>query len=259
MQREDKTLSWREATKMAMSKQEMANSMLRKMHLDRMKKITDRKRFTSNTLDNYHQNPLVKEYLESDNNAMAMRKKAVKAEESFIIERENKALLKRISNVLTGPPTIDEGEYFRMRALCPSMRGPSQIYEEELQKKAHGVFMKQIKNTGAYYSRKKWEIDYRKQKTGQRFMRKVTYKRPKGFLDPFAPKKDTSNPELERLEIIERRKRANDNAPTAASFAAEMKASQVSRVKGIKSSRSAAVAFLTSIEVKGFGAKGIRP
>ncbi len=193
----------------------------RKVHLERIRKIKMRKPGTSNTLDNTapHVIPALKKN---------PRKLGKMKETNMMIERENKSLLKRISVILTAPPKINDEDYYKMKGLCQSMRGPKEIYEENLLKKHHKRLMKHLKETGPFYSKKEWETSYRKQKIHQKFMREVTYKRPPGFVDPLADNTKPRNLEKERREKIARRNRANQiTGPPA---------SQSKRVKELKNS-----------------------
>ena len=149
------------------------------VHLERIKKIKNRKP-GEGTLDNTP--PEVIPAMKSN-----PRKKALAKEFNNTTLQENKSLLQRISKILTAPPKITDEEYQKMRKLCPSRRGPKEIYEEAIVMEHHKRFMDQIKQMKAYYNAKEWEQDYRRQKFKQKFMRQVQYKRPKGFIDPFAP------------------------------------------------------------------------
>ena len=199
---------------------------MRGQHLARLKKIQNRPPGTSHTLDNTA--PHVIPALKSN-----PRKIGKARELNVMIERENKSLLKRISKILTAPPKIDDEEYFRMKALCPSMRGPKQIYEEQIIMKHHKQLMKHLKSTGPFYDRKKWEESYKSQKIHQRFMRDVTYERPPGFVDPLADTSKPRNYEKERREIIERRKMAKSiSGPPGA---------QVKRLQNVRDSKDPSV------------------
>lgn len=149
------------------------------VHLERIKKIKNRKP-GEGTLDNTP--PEVIPAMKSN-----PRKQALAKEFNNTTLQENKSLLQRISKILTAPPKITDEEYQKMRKLCPSRRGPKEIYEEAIVMEHHKRFMDQIKQMKAYYNAKEWEQDYRRQKFKQKFMRQVQYKRPKGFIDPFAP------------------------------------------------------------------------
>jgi len=149
------------------------------VHLDRIKKIKNRKP-GEGTLDN-----TAPEIIPAMKNNP--RKKAIAREFNNTTLQENKSLLQRISKILTAPPKITDEEYQKMRKLCPSRRGPKELYEEAIVMEHHKRFMDQIKQMKAYYNAKEWEKDYRRQKFKQKFMRQVQYKRPKGFIDPFAP------------------------------------------------------------------------
>lgn len=154
------------------------------VHLERIKKIKSRKP-GEGTLDN-----TAPEIISAMKNNP--RKKALSKEFNNTTLQENKSLLQRISKILTAPPKITDEEYQKMRKLCPSRRGPKEIYEEAIVMDHHKRFMEQIKQMKAYYNAKEWEKDYRRQKFKQKFMRQVQYKRPKGFIDPFAPPSSAS-------------------------------------------------------------------
>jgi hypothetical protein len=150
----------------------------RYVHLERLKKIKDRKPGSSKaTLDNTP--PDVIPALKSN-----PRKAALKIEFDQVTERENRSLLKRISTILTAPPKITDQEYLEMRKLCPSLRGPKEVYEQNLLMKHTKLFYKQLKKLGGVYDVTEWERDYRKQLFNQKFIRQVAYKRPKDFVDP---------------------------------------------------------------------------
>ena len=86
-----------------------------------------------------------------------------------------------------------------MRALCPSTKGLREKYEQAIVDKHHAAFMEHLKTMGPYYRAKEWENDYSKQLRNQKFMRQVNYKRPKGFVDIFAPPKETKADDRERV------------------------------------------------------------
>ena len=103
---------------------------VREVHLERIKKIKNRPKGSSATLDNTA--PHVIAALKSN-----PRKQGKAKESNMMIERENKSLLKRISKILTAPPKINDDDYIMMRKLCPSLIGPKQVYEEKVLKKHH--------------------------------------------------------------------------------------------------------------------------
>ncbi len=82
----------------------------RDVHLGRLKKIKDRVSGSSNTLDNTMPKTMGLESMSKD-----PRKMSLKIQNALIIERENKALLQRISKILTAPPKITDKEYQEMR------------------------------------------------------------------------------------------------------------------------------------------------
>jgi hypothetical protein len=126
---------------------------VRDVHLARVKAIKNRPKGTSETLDNSapHVIPALKQN---------PRKLGKQREQNVMIERENKSLLKRISKILTAPPKINDDDYIAMRALCPSMKGPKEIYEEGIIAKHHKELMAHLKLTGPVYDRKVWEDRY---------------------------------------------------------------------------------------------------
>lgn len=158
----------------------------RERHLYRLKKIANRTPGSSDTVDCMR--PIVIAALAAD-----PRKIARKVQYSAVIMRENKALLKRIGKILTGPPEITDEDYQAMKKLCPSFKGPKEIHEENLVKKNHAKFMARLKTIPGCYSAKEWEQDYRRQLFHQRFIRQVTYVRPKEFADPLAEQSQSSS------------------------------------------------------------------
>ena len=58
-------------------------------------------------------------------------------------------------------------------------------YAKDLERKRNKQFFERVRRTGAYYNAKSWEEDYKRQLHGQKFMRQVTYERPKDWVDPF--------------------------------------------------------------------------
>ena len=93
------------------------------------------------------------------------RKRAVKQMKDAMTERENKALLKRISDILTAPPKITDADYLKMKALVSSVRGfgPKQRFEKKLDEKRMKAFFDNLSRTGPYYNTKQWEQDYQVQ------------------------------------------------------------------------------------------------
>ena len=147
------------------------------VHMERISKIKNRKPGSSNTLDNTAP-VVVKAALNNP------RKAALKLEFNTVTERENKVLLQKISAILTAPPKITDEDYVRMRKIVQNLKGGKQMYEEAIQMKHHKIYLKHLKTMGPYYKPKEWELDYRRQLRQQKFMRQVTYTRPKGFKDP---------------------------------------------------------------------------
>jgi len=147
------------------------------VHMERINKIKTRKPGSSNTLDNTAP-VVVKAALNNP------RKAALKLEFNTVTERENKVLLQKISAILTAPPKITDADYVRMRKIVQNLKGGKQMYEEAIQMKHHKIYLKHLKTMGPYYKPKDWELDYRRQLRQQKFMRQVTYSRPKDFVDP---------------------------------------------------------------------------
>lgn len=96
------------------------------------------------------------------------RKRAVQQMRNAMTERENKALLKRISDILTAPPKITDADYLRMKTLVSSVRGfgPKQRFERRLDEKRMKTFFDNLSKTGPYYNTKQWEHDYQIQVEG---------------------------------------------------------------------------------------------
>lgn len=157
------------------------------------------------------------------------RKRAVQAQKNALTERENKALLKRISNILTAPPKITDEDYLRMKSLVTSVKGngPRQHFERKLEERRMKAFFDNIARTGAYYNPREWETDYQKQLLKQKFIRQVKYTRPKDFVDPFLKR------EAEEKE---------EKASPSRSY------SHLNRVRGIRSSRADSPLSRTSRE-----------
>jgi hypothetical protein len=151
------------------------------------------------------------------------RKRAVQQIRNAMTERENKALLKRISNILTAPPKITDEDYLRMKSLVSSVRGngPKQSFERRLDDKRMKAFFDNLAKTGAYYNPREWETDYQKQLLKQRFIRQVTYQRPKGFVDRFEDKAA-----------------ADDKVEGGDRHHPERAASHLSRIRGLRNSRA---------------------
>jgi hypothetical protein len=144
------------------------------VHMERIRKIMTRKPGSSNTLDNTAP-VIIKAALVNP------RKIAKKKEFNIMTEKENRVLLKRISNTLTAPPKITDAEYKAMRKLIGNMKGGKQAYEAAIHARHHARYLAHIKNMGPYYDPNEWELDYKRQKVQQMFMREVTYERPKDF------------------------------------------------------------------------------
>jgi hypothetical protein len=74
-----------------------------------------------------------------------------------------RVLLQRISNILTAPPKITDEDYQRMRKLVKTMKGPREIYEQNIVEQKNKEFFKYLKTIGPYYNPKLWEDDYQRQ------------------------------------------------------------------------------------------------
>jgi len=144
------------------------------VHMERIRKIMTRKPGSSSTLDNTAP-VIIKAALVNP------RKIAKKKEFNVMTEKENRVLLKRISNTLTAPPKITDAEYKAMRKLIGNMKGGKQAYEAEIHARHHKQYLDHLKQMGPYYDPNEWELDYKRQKVQQMFMREVPYERPKGF------------------------------------------------------------------------------
>lgn len=199
----------------------------RDTHLAKLKKIKNRKPGTSTTVDCTA--PKAIEAAKCN-----PRKKAISQEWSGIIEKENKALLQRISAVLTAPPKVDDGEYLKMRKICASLKSSGGQYEKKLQEKKTKQMFAQIKKIGPYYNPKKWELEYRRQLEGQKFMRQVTYKRPKDFVDPYAPQPEPRFDDDEDSEV--RSKNGSLLADKFRMINAQRSYSHISMVRNVRKS-----------------------
>lgn len=153
------------------------------VHMERISKIKNRKPGSSNTLDNTAP-VVVKAALNNP------RKAALKLEFNTVTERENKVLLQKISAILTAPPKITDEDYMRMKKIVQNLKGGKQMYEEAIAMKHHKIYLKHLKTMGPYYKPKEWELDYRRQLRQQKFMRQVTYTRPKSYVDPLKKQED---------------------------------------------------------------------
>jgi len=144
------------------------------VHMERIRKIMTRKPGSSSTLDNTAP-VIIKAALVNP------RKIAKKKEFNSMTEKENRVLLKRISNTLTAPPKITDAEYKAMRKLLGNMKGGKAAYEAEIHARHHKHYLDHLKQMGPYYDPNEWELDYKRQKVQQMFMREVPYERPKDF------------------------------------------------------------------------------
>eukprot|EP00602_Paraphysomonas_sp_CaronLab_P005668 CAMPEP_0185027448 /NCGR_PEP_ID=MMETSP1103-20130426/12512_1 /TAXON_ID=36769 /ORGANISM="Paraphysomonas bandaiensis, Strain Caron Lab Isolate" /LENGTH=481 /DNA_ID=CAMNT_0027561449 /DNA_START=406 /DNA_END=1851 /DNA_ORIENTATION=+ len=102
-------------------------------------------------------------------------------------------------------------------------------FNKKLREQRNKQFFERVRKTGAYYHVKEWEEDYKRQLAGQKFMRQVTYTRPKDWKDPFAEKPKEEKP----------KRGANREKSTFLSTGTSRKSatSHVSRVKGLRQSR----------------------
>jgi hypothetical protein len=144
------------------------------VHLERIHKIKTRKPGSSNTMDNTP--PVIIPAA-----LINPRKIAKKKEFNMMTEKENRVLLKRISRTLTAPPKITDAEYQAMRKLIGNMKGGKQAYEEAVFARHHKRYLDHLKTMGPYYDPNEWELDYRRQKVQQMFMRQVPYERPSNY------------------------------------------------------------------------------
>jgi hypothetical protein len=143
------------------------------VHMERIRKIMTRKAGTG-TLDNTAP-VIIKAALVNP------RKIAKKKEFNIMTEKENRVLLKRISTTLTAPPKITDDEYKAMKKLIGNMKGGKAQYEAAVLARHHKIYLDHLKKMGPYYDPTEWELDYKRQKVQQMFMREVTYERPKGY------------------------------------------------------------------------------
>lgn len=73
-----------------------------------------------------------------------------------------RALLQRISMILTAPPKVTDDDYQRMKKLSTRLK-TNEKFEEDLQKKRQEVIIERVKSTSAFYDHVEWEHDYKKQ------------------------------------------------------------------------------------------------
>jgi len=196
------------------------------VHLERISKIKNRKPGSSNTLDNTAP-VVVKAALNNP------RKAALKLEFNTVTERENKVLLQKISAILTAPPKITDEDYVRMRKIVQNLKGGKQIYEEAIQMKHHKAYLKHLKTMGPYYKPKEWELDYRRQLRQQKFMRQVTYERPKDFVDPLRMMEDWPDVDVDGEDSHTMKRRAS-SAPLGEGSRSSAHVHRVKEVKEVK-------------------------
>lgn len=165
---------------------------VRLVHLERLNAIKNREPGSSVTLDN-----MPPKVVGDPGDGIDPRKISRKTEYNRAIHRQNKVLLKRITQVLTAPPTVSDEDYLRMKSLVKSkLCNGKEMYEKSLIDKRMRDFWKLIKKTKPFYSTKDWEHEYQLQLQGQRFMRQVNYKRPDGFVDPYDHSSDKTPEQL---------------------------------------------------------------
>eukprot|EP00600_Ochromonadales_sp_CCMP1393_P013182 CAMPEP_0175019550 /NCGR_PEP_ID=MMETSP0005-20121125/13619_1 /TAXON_ID=420556 /ORGANISM="Ochromonas sp., Strain CCMP1393" /LENGTH=527 /DNA_ID=CAMNT_0016277295 /DNA_START=44 /DNA_END=1624 /DNA_ORIENTATION=- len=234
----------------------------RQDHLNRIRKIKNRKPGSSVTLDNNPPDVI-------DQAANDPRKKNKGILKGVIIERENKVLLQRISAILTEPAKDTVKEYYAMKKLVVSKHtGKVGAAERFLKQKANQKFFGNLKKQRPVYSVKRWEEEYQTQKYQQRFMREVKYERPEGFVDPFSAESIAARQAEEEAKYIPARKRnklleeqggeeggegeegvggsgsTNTNSPNGRSTASS--AAHVDRVRAIKSTTGGSIAMNTT-------------
>jgi len=64
---------------------------------------------------------------------------------------------------LTAAPKITDEDYQRMRKLVRTMKGPREVYEQNIVEQKNKEFFRDLKKIGPYYNPKSWEEDYQKQ------------------------------------------------------------------------------------------------
>jgi hypothetical protein len=144
--------------------------------------------------------------------------------------------------ILTAPPKVTDADYQKLKKLA-TRTNVGEKFEKALDEKRTEEIFSRINATPAYYHHKEWEEDYRVQKAGQKFMRQVRYKRPKGFIDPFAPvaRVEDDDDDLDDIDLEELVKEDGDrNATPGAGAGARARAStgRGSRGAGSKGSKT---------------------
>lgn len=109
----------------------------------------------------------------------------------------NRVLLKRIGLILTAPRKRPEEDYEAMRKLVPTLHNVND-YNAQMSAKFNKDFFKRLKDIPPFYNVHDWELDYRRQLRGQRFMRQVLYERPKDYVDPFVDPQSSTQPPSKR-------------------------------------------------------------
>lgn len=91
------------------------------------------------------------------------------------------------------------------------------LYEKKLIDKQTVEFFKCVHKQRAFYRCKDFERDYKIQAFNQKFMRQVSYKRPKNWVDPFPdpPAGETDEQRKERYRAMRIKARAVDLRPGA--------------------------------------------
>ena len=78
-----------------------------------------------------------------------------------------RALLQRISTILTAKPVSLEADYIRMKKLIiPKSKGGAGAHDRYIQKKRTENFFKNVEKTQPFYRAKVWEAQYKKQVGG---------------------------------------------------------------------------------------------
>lgn len=197
-------------------------------HLHRLQKIKNRKPGEGGTLDNLPpdivgvQNP-------------AHKDQQVK---NSLIYNENKSMLKRISLILTAPSQLrSTKEYYSMKKMVfPKSQSKRVLYEKEIIERQTVKFFNNLSKQKAFYKCKDFEHSYKVQAFNQKFMRQVNYKRPKGWIDPFAdpPPPETEEQRKERYRQMRSKARSLDLRPGSNSKLLRSTASATGHANRIK-------------------------
>lgn len=201
---------------------------LRGEHYYRLKKIKNREPGTGGV---DHLQPNVLEV-----QSVAQKESSLK---NTIIHNENKALLKRISIILTNKSQFSSTkEYYDMKKrVLPKSQSKRALFEKKLVDRATKQFFKDLKKLKPFYSMSRFEKEYQHQAFNQKFMRQVKYKRPKDWVDPFA---DPAPPETEeeRKERIRQQRikaRKIDLRISAEKSTASTKSGHINRIREMRS------------------------